>query len=983
MTKLLNEGKHSYMNLLKFAGLFLTILVTGCTGKNSVIDLYRFPSTKDVQVQVNIVFKLDDSTGPSIDLAGKTFVLNAFALDANDQQVQLAPSGSEPAYDLDISLPGSQYSFNSTMRIPVEVQPRENGGYALRFELREKGLPLVLANADESTLSALRGDVQAGVDAATNKVDLSLATTLAARLIRTTLLDSGTASALTAYSDLVALLKPRLQAIEADADGTKTQSISVFAAALAAGLKYQIMTDKALQSQLTDKITLANQGIAAEDKKAKAAETLAAGFTDTLIAYATDVKTLLGDSSTKEFGVFTAGQIDPASIPEAAEYVSAVFAPVSISFTDTDSTATIGGSLSITPPIVATGIASYNIYFGGSSRTESKGATLGNILASTAPLALSVPAGTTVPTNMTKFWIYPVTTDGKELALPAWIYIVNVGGSNPAFPSAPTGLAAATASSKNTVTWSAVSGVTSYNLYWSTTSPVSTSSNKITGAVSPHSHKGLSVGTTYYYAVTSVKNGIESVLSSEVQGTAMASSDAYLANLTVSSSSLSSTFTSSTASYTVSVTNGTASITFTPTVNKSGATVKINNVTVVSGTASSAISLSLGANVVTIVVTAPDGTTQKTYTVTVTRAGLSFTNGQAAIAIIGQPDFTSNGQGGTANTLNYPFDVTIGENGVIYVADYGNNRVLGFNAIPTALPGPNADFVVGQTSLTGVSSGITASRLDGPQKVQQIDDKFYVLDDGNSRALIFDAIPVASNSPPTAGTSVAANVAVGQPDLTTKTRACSSTKFRYSVGMWVVNGKMLVADTSNHRVLIYNTMPTSSGAAADIVIGQPDMTTCTSGATAGVMNNPNYVWSDGTRVVVTDSSNNRVLIWNEFPTANGETADLVLGQPDFTTATSNTGGLSAHSLSSPAGVYSNGTQLYIADYTNHRALIWNSFPTANNVDASVVIGQPNFTTAVSSASASTMEGPWAFAVTDTKLLIMDQDASRILIYTSN
>jgi len=44
-------------------------------------------------------------------------------------------------------------------------------------------------------------------------------------------------------------------------------------------------------------------------------------------------------------------------------------------------------------------------------------------------------------------------------------------------------------------------------------------------------------------------------------------------------------------------------------------------------------------------------------------------------------------------------------------------------------------------------------------------------------------------------------------------------------GVWIQNGKLYVADTQNNRVLIYNSIPTANGAAADVVLGAPNFTT--------------------------------------------------------------------------------------------------------------------------------------------------------------
>ena len=69
-----------------------------------------------------------------------------------------------------------------------------------------------------------------------------------------------------------------------------------------------------------------------------------------------------------------------------------------------------------------------------------------------------------------------------------------------------------------TIAWSSVAGATSYNLYWSTTSGVTTTTGtKISGASSPYVQTGLTNGLTYYYIVTAVAGGVEGSASSELQ----------------------------------------------------------------------------------------------------------------------------------------------------------------------------------------------------------------------------------------------------------------------------------------------------------------------------------------------------------------------------------------------------------------------------------------------------------------------------------
>ena len=97
------------------------------------------------------------------------------------------------------------------------------------------------------------------------------------------------------------------------------------------------------------------------------------------------------------------------------------------------------------------------------------------------------------------------------------------------------------------------------------------------------------------------------------------STNANLASLTLSSGTLAPTFSSGTFGYSASVGNATTAITITPTAADNNATGKVNNVTVASGTASAPQSLAIGANTISILVTAQDGITANTYTLSVTR----------------------------------------------------------------------------------------------------------------------------------------------------------------------------------------------------------------------------------------------------------------------------------------------------------------------------------------------------------------------------
>ncbi|MFC5470370.1 InlB B-repeat-containing protein [Cohnella suwonensis] len=103
-----------------------------------------------------------------------------------------------------------------------------------------------------------------------------------------------------------------------------------------------------------------------------------------------------------------------------------------------------------------------------------------------------------------------------------------------------------------------------------------------------------------------------------------ASVDNFLSGLTISGgTAVEDPFEIIASSYYADVVNEVSEITVTPTARHSGAKIKVNGAEVASDSASEAIALDVGVNTINILVTAEDERTQRTYTLTVTRAGLA------------------------------------------------------------------------------------------------------------------------------------------------------------------------------------------------------------------------------------------------------------------------------------------------------------------------------------------------------------------------
>ncbi|MBI3891996.1 MAG: hypothetical protein HY303_10755, partial [Candidatus Wallbacteria bacterium] len=350
--------------------------------------------------------------------------------------------------------------------------------------------------------------------------------------------------------------------------------------------------------------------------------------------------------------------------------------------------------------------------------------------------------------------------------------------------------------------------------------------------------------------------------------------------------------------------------------------------------------------------------------------------GQAAVTL-GQIDAFS--REGLFRGLSNPRAVSTA-GGRLFVADADNNRVLIWNSIPTTNHTP-PDIVVGQRNLSENEpnqGGRGAGTLNAPQGAFSDGTRLFVADSNNSRVLIWNSIPTANQA--------AADVVLGQRDFTSAGRGLFAS-MNYPMAVFSDGTRLFVTDSYNNRVLIWNNIPTANQAPADVVLGQPDLLSAAGGLSAATLNFPSAVFSDGTRLFVTDQVNHRVLIWNSIPTSNQAAANTVLGQPNFTAATQNNGGRGAGTLSYPNGVFSDGRKLFVSDGGNNRVLIWNSIPTSNQATANVVLGPPNFasdasTTNTGEQDASTLPGPTGVFSDGTRLFISSQLGARVLIWNS-
>ncbi|MBI3694252.1 MAG: hypothetical protein HY238_05365 [Acidobacteria bacterium] len=399
-----------------------------------------------------------------------------------------------------------------------------------------------------------------------------------------------------------------------------------------------------------------------------------------------------------------------------------------------------------------------------------------------------------------------------------------------------------------------------------------------------------------------------------------------------------------------------------------------------------------------------------------------FETGQAARLVVGQPSFTSERPVSSQQFLGAAGGVAVAGDRLFVVdssrigAGPVNHRVLIYNNRQSFVPAPVAelpqgsncpacvglpDVVLGQPDFDKTPPGLE-NGFNSPTAVASDGIRLAVADTDNNRVLIWNTIPFVNGTPP--------DVVVGQPDFKTNLPKTEQGGLRGPQGVWFHNGKLIIADTQNSRILIYNSVPASNGARADVVVGEPDFNTRPSPdltrsnikPAANNMLSPVTATTSGNKLIVADLGFNRVLVFNSVPASNGAAADLVIGQPDMTSDIANNSSKDSPlcppsykddqgndvyparclaTLSFPRFALSDGTRLFIADGGNDRVLVYNTFPTSNGATADVALGQPDPGQINESPGAGGLRAPSALAHDGLNLYVADPFSRRISVFT--
>lgn len=220
--------------------------------------------------------------------------------------------------------------------------------------------------------------------------------------------------------------------------------------------------------------------------------------------------------------------------------------------------------------------------------------------------------------------------------------------------------------------------------------------------------------------------------------------------------------------------------------------------------------------------------------------------------------------------------------------------------------GQAADLVL---SAVGFNDSGGPLLFNHPGTVATDGTHLLLADRNNNRVLVWNSLPNGNVDP---------DFILGQPDTSSIAPGNQLDQMNWPIAVSAAEGKVVVADTYNDRILVWKNFPTESEP-ADFALE------ITSGEAAFEW--PWGVWTDGTKLAVSATHGSKILIWNSFPDSPDQQPDVIL--------TAN------GQLGTPRTITSNGQHLIVADHNAKPAddgsgmsgsatFVWTAWPTEND-----------------------------------------------------
>ena len=223
----------------------------------------------------------------------------------------------------------------------------------------------------------------------------------------------------------------------------------------------------------------------------------------------------------------------------------------------------------------------------------------------------------------------------------------------------------------------------------------------------------------------------------------------------------------------------------------------------------------------------------------------------------------------------------------------------------------------------------------------------------------------------------AARAVIGQSSFSARDAGITAAALSIS------NGRLYVADTAKH--LLAFDLSQIPAAAQEVPARQSSACAVCGFAPVAVLNQSvipgiSAVSVSGRSVAVADAVNRRVLLWRDTSSESAlKGPDVILG-----TGSQQSAPIDASTLVEPISVALDGERLFVGDGALHRVLIWNTLPATDNQPADVVLGQPDFSSSATpdTPAADTISRPVAMEADGSNLFVADSANRRILVFTA-
>lgn len=217
----------------------------------------------------------------------------------------------------------------------------------------------------------------------------------------------------------------------------------------------------------------------------------------------------------------------------------------------------------------------------------------------------------------------------------------------------------------------------------------------------------------------------------------------------------------------------------------------------------------------------------------------TIANGEPAIHVLGQPDFSTTNASTSVTGLNSPFDLKYDSaTQLLYVADYSNNRVVVYD-VATIVDGEPAVHVLGQPDFTVNTFGTNAAGLRNPTGVtiDSSGQRLFVSDWSNHRVLVYDVATIIDGED-------AVNV-LGQPDLVTVGGTISvanitKTNRPMNLDYDSASKRLFVSELNSHVVSVFDVSSITNGEDKIALFGKSSFTD----GGVGLFNNNTGVYYD-------------------------------------------------------------------------------------------------------------------------------------------